>query len=56
MGIDQTLASERIQLGSNKNIFNEPKMRLEMFMIFYKGENLYQKWWAYFLAIYGFFN
>ena len=26
MGIDQTLASERIQLGSNKNIFNEPKM------------------------------
>ena len=25
-----------------------------MFMIYDKGENLCQKWWAYFLAIYGF--
>ena len=56
MGIDQTLAAERIQIGSNKIIFKEPKMPLKMFMISDKGENLCQKWWAYFLAIYGFLN
>ena len=54
MGIDQTLAPERTQIGSNKIFFKERKMPLKMFMISDKGENLYQKWWAYFLAIYGF--
>ena len=54
MGIDQTLAPERTQIGSNKIFSKEPKMPLKMFMISDKGENLCQKWWAYFLAIYGF--
>ena len=43
MGIDQTLAPERIQLGLNKIFFKEPKMPLKMFMISGKGENLCQK-------------
>ena len=43
MGIDQTLAPERIQIGSNKIFFKEPKMPLKMFMISDKGENLCQK-------------
>ena len=54
MGIDQTLASGRIQIGSNKIFFNDPECPLEMFMISDKGENLCQKWWEYFLATYGF--
>ena len=43
MGIDQTLAPERTQIGSNKIFSKEPKMPLKMFMISDKGENLCQK-------------
>lgn len=43
MGIDQTLAPERIQIGLNKIFFKESEMSFKMFMIYDKGENLCQK-------------
>ena len=56
MGIDQTLAPERIQIGSNKILSNEPKMPFINVHHFLIGPEPLPKKVHTFLGHYGFLN